>query len=97
MPSRPQESLAEKVLRLEAELKVKDSHIGACFSFAAAERGLIKSLAALKTPARKKQRKLIPRPEGQSGRAKGYNLQEAMGLKHQKDRFCRLSVRLSAI
>ncbi|KAJ7903156.1 hypothetical protein B0H13DRAFT_2512289 [Mycena leptocephala] len=73
MPSRPKESLAEKVLRLEAELKVKDSHI-----------------AALRTPS-KKHRKLILRPEGQSGRANGYNLQEAMGLKRQKDRFCRLS------
>ncbi|KAJ7804989.1 hypothetical protein B0H13DRAFT_2388020 [Mycena leptocephala] len=73
MPSRPKESLAEKVLRLEAELKVKDSHI-----------------AALRTPS-KKHRKLIPRPEGQAGRANGYNLQEAMGLKRQKDRFCRLS------
>ncbi|KAJ7858551.1 hypothetical protein B0H13DRAFT_2356461 [Mycena leptocephala] len=73
MPSRPKESLAEKVLRLEAELKVKDSHI-----------------AALRTPSQK-HRKLIPRPEGQSGRANGYNLQEAMGLKRHKDRFCRVS------
>ncbi|KAJ7939895.1 hypothetical protein B0H13DRAFT_2260964 [Mycena leptocephala] len=50
----------------------------------------MKWLAALRTPS-KKHRKLIPRPEGQSGRADGYNLQEAMGLKRQKDRFCRLS------
>ncbi|KAJ6578575.1 hypothetical protein B0H19DRAFT_580895 [Mycena capillaripes] len=72
MPSKPKETLTEKVLRLEAEVKSKNLQI-----------------AALNRTPKRKGRKLIPRPEGQAGRA--YNVQKKMGLQKDKDRFCRLS------
>ncbi|KAF7365912.1 hypothetical protein MVEN_00466200 [Mycena venus] len=47
----------------------------------------------LKQNAKKKtEKKLIPQPDGQAGRADGYNLQKVMGLENDKECYCRLSV-----
>ncbi|KAJ7829936.1 hypothetical protein B0H14DRAFT_3716281 [Mycena olivaceomarginata] len=75
MPPRKVESLAEKVLRLESEAKV----IRAELATYKAEK------------ASRPRNKLIPRPDGQSGTSKGYQIQKAMGLGRDKKRYSRLS------
>ncbi|KAF7372604.1 hypothetical protein MVEN_00123300 [Mycena venus] len=75
MPSKPRETSSEKILRLEAQLQEKNQEI-----------------ATLKQNMKKKtEKKLIPQPDGQAGRADGYNLQKVMGLENDKERYCRLS------
>lgn len=54
---------------------------------AALEREKAAALAA------KKPINLIPRPNGQAGRSSGYNLQEAMKLEEDSERYNRLYVR----
>ncbi|KAJ6451863.1 hypothetical protein C8R47DRAFT_1329604 [Mycena vitilis] len=76
MPAKPKVSLAEQVLKLQRELNESK-----------------KQNAKLKasTERDRQRRKLIERPVGQAGRSKGYNIQRAMGLKDDKERYLRLS------
>ncbi|KAJ7828179.1 hypothetical protein B0H13DRAFT_2373356 [Mycena leptocephala] len=69
---------AEEMHRLQEELRRKDAKI------AALEREKAAALAA------KKPINLIPRPKGQAGRSSGYNLQEAMKLDEDSERYNRL-------
>jgi hypothetical protein len=93
MPPRKVESLAEKVLRLESEAKVIRTELGQSPVYHVSLHDFNALLATYKAEkASRPRKKLIPRPDGQSGTSKGYQIQKAMGLGRDKKRYSRLSV-----
>ncbi|KAJ7432373.1 hypothetical protein B0H11DRAFT_2260756 [Mycena galericulata] len=76
MPKKPRRSLEEENIRLQRALRASN-----------AENALLKRRRNEEKP----KTRLIPRPDGQAGRSSGYNIQEAMCLKDDSKRFCRIS------
>ncbi|KAJ7105632.1 hypothetical protein C8R44DRAFT_987609 [Mycena epipterygia] len=54
------------------------------------EQHNIQAFLKRRYPDKTSKKVLISRPEGRAGRANGYNVQEAMGLKNKGEEFCRI-------
>ncbi|KAJ7627400.1 hypothetical protein FB45DRAFT_1004856 [Roridomyces roridus] len=81
MPQGRQLTAAEQIAQLQAQVKRKDEELARKNEELAEERAKNHSDKV----------RLIPRPRGQAGRsAKGYVLQEEMGLKHESEHYQRL-------
>ncbi|KAJ7328010.1 hypothetical protein DFH08DRAFT_940728 [Mycena albidolilacea] len=96
MPSRKVESLAEKILRLESKAKVIRAELGQSLLYHVSLSDFDALLATYKAEkASRPRKKLIPRPDGQHGTSKGYQIQKAMGLAKlgcDKKHYSRLSM-----